>query len=155
MVLAHIFSPKSICLNLGSTDKDELFEEMVQTLVTVQPGINREKALAALHERESKMSTGIMHDIAVPHGNCESVRGVVGAIGISRAGIAYDALDKQPVHLVFMMLCNPSETERHLEVLRDLASILQNPSFVKAVMEQRSEQDVYNLLCEYEASIAG
>ncbi len=153
MTLDSVFSPECVCLNLESSDKDELFEEMVQLMVTAHPEIDRAKALEALIERESKMSTGIMHGIAVPHGNCNNVKGVVGGIGISKAGVDYDALDKSPVHLVFMLLCNPDETELHLNVLKDLAAILQNPSFVKEVMEKTSGKEVYELLHQYESML--
>lgn len=154
-MLEQVFSPKSIILDLESTEKDELFEEMVEAIVSVQPTIDRAQALAALREREAKMSTGIMHDIAVPHGNCMTVKSTVGAIGISRKGIEYDSLDKAPVHLVFMMLSNPSETEEHLEVLKVLAAVLQNPEFAKDITEKQSAQEVYELLCTYESSLAG
>lgn len=155
MVLEQVFSPKSIILNLESTDKEELFEEMVEAIVSVQPQINRAEALAALNEREAKMSTGIMHGIAVPHGSCMTAKGIVGAIGISRSGIDYDSLDKAPVNLIFMLLSNPEETERHLSVLRELASVLQNPVFSKEVIEKQTAQEVYDLLCKYESSLAG
>ena len=144
-----IIRMKTIIMNLESTDKDELFEEMVEALVAVQPEISRSEALTALRERESKMSTGIMHNIAVPHGNCASAKDVVGAIGISRKGIDYDSLDKAPVFLVFLILCNPSQPEMHLSVLKELASVLQNPAFVKEVMGKENPQEVYDLLCAY------
>jgi len=154
-VLERVFSPKSIILNLESTEKDELFEEMVESIVSVQPTVDRAQAIAALKEREAKMSTGIMHDIAVPHGSCMTVQKTVGAVGISRKGIEYDSLDKAPVHLVFMLLSNSSETERHLEVLKVLAAILQNPAFAKELLEKQSAQEVFELMCRYESSLAG
>ncbi len=155
MVLEQVFSPESVILNLESKDKNSLFEEMLGAIISVQPDIDRDRALAALHGREEKMSTGIMHGIAVPHGTCDSVANVVGAIGISRSGIEYDSLDGAPVNLVFMLLCNPNATEIHLAVLKDLASILQNPAFIKEVMEKTSGQEVYDLLCRYKSSLVG
>ena len=149
MILEKVFSPETVILNLESTDKDELFEEMVEAIVRVHPELDRAQALTALRERESKMSTGIMHGIAVPHGNCASATDVVGAIGIRHAGIDYDSLDKAPVNLVFLVLCNPEQPEMHLSVLKELASVLQNPGFVADVMEKKTAQEVYDLLCAY------
>ena len=154
MILDQVFSPESVILNLESSDKEELFEELLESIVAVQPEIDRAQALSALRERESKMSTGIMHGIAVPHGHCPCVKNVVGAIGISRKGIDYDALDKAPVSLVFMVLSAPEETERHLKVLKALASILQNPMFAKQIVEMQNARQVYDLVCQYEASLA-
>lgn len=153
MTLEQVFVPERVVLNLESSDKEELFEELLNVLVSAQPSIDWTEALAALKEREAKMSTGIMHGIAVPHGNCNSVSDVIGVIGISRAGIDYEALDKAPVHLVFMLLCNPKATEAHLEVLKELATVMQNPAFIKEVMEKTSGQEVYDLLCECKATV--
>ena len=149
MILEWGFSPETVIMNLESTDKDELFEEMVEAIVRKHPEIDRGQALEAIRERESKMSTGIMHDIAVPHGNCSSVKEVIGAIGISRKGIDYDSLDGEPVHLVFMILCSPERPEMHLSVLKEISSVLQSPTFLKEVVEKQSPQEVYDLLCAF------
>jgi PTS system fructose-specific IIC component/PTS system nitrogen regulatory IIA component len=150
MVLEQVFAPQGIILNLESEDKDELFEEMLEAVVKLQPSINRAEALKALHERENKMTTGIMHQIAVPHGVVESAEGVVGAIGISRKGIDYDSLDKAPVHVVFLLACSPEAAELHLKVFKELAAVLQNPAFVKEIMEKKTVQEVYDYINQKE-----
>ncbi len=151
MTLDKVFSEKCIILDLKSTNKDDLFEEMVKKIVSVQPKIDLNQAVNALRDRESKMSTGIMHSIAIPHGTCSSVPHVIGAIGISKGGIDYDSLDKSPVHIVFMILFNHDETENHLAVLQSLASFLQDPSFVRQLLEQTSEDSVFSLLKNFDA----
>ncbi len=153
MILDSVFSPKTIKLNLESTEKDELFEELLEVLVSVYPSVDRTEALSAMQERESKMSTGIMHGIAIPHGATSSVEHIIGAIGISKHGIDYESLDGSPVHLVFLVLYNSSETEGHLAVLKDLATVLQDPSFMKNVIEMQSAQDVYDLLLRYKGNL--
>ncbi len=150
MIFSKVFSPESIILNLESEEKDELFEEMVQVIHSVNPEVNREDALKALNERESQMSTGIMHGIAVPHGICSSVKGCVGAIGLSRKGIDYDALDGSPVNIVFMFLSGSGENELHLKLLKKLAEVLQDPLFVAKLFEKTSAQEILDAICEAE-----
>ncbi len=150
MVLGQVFSPKTIITNLESEDKDEVFEELVESIVSVQPQLNRSAAVNALQQRESKMSTGIIHAVAVPHGIVDSVSGIVGAVGISRSGIDYDALDKAPVNLIFMLLISPEEREKHLQVLSSLCKVLQNPDFVNEVIGKQSSQEVYDFLCSFD-----
>lgn len=149
MSLEQVFSSETVIMNLESTEKNELFKEMIASVAKVQKHLDCEQALQAVLKRESKMSTGIMHDVAVPHGSCPSVKDVVGAIGISRRGIEYESLDKAPVHLVFMLLCSPSSTDAHLAVLKDLASVLQNPEFVKEIQSAKTSEEVYSLLGKY------
>ena len=72
--------------------------------------------------------------------------GIIGAVGISRQGVDYQSLDGAPVRLVFMFVCGENEAESHLEVLKELASVLQEPSFSKSMMEKTSAEDVYQML---------
>ena len=153
MIFEQVFSPKSVIINLESTEKEELFEEMLESIVAVQSGIDRSDALQALEAREAKMSTGIIHLVAVPHANVGSVTGIAGAIGISSKGIDYEALDNEKVRLVFMLLCNPDESELHLKVMRELSVILQDPSFVEEMLAADTQRDAFDILCAYEKKI--
>ena len=77
----------------------------------------------------------------------------VGAIGISKEGIDYDSLDKAPVHVVFMILGSEGEAERHIQILKSLASVLQIPNFVDNHVKCSSASEVYKFLCESEESL--
>ena len=152
-MLEQVFSQKSVIINLESTEKDELFEEMLESIVATQGTIDRTQALTALREREAKMSTGIIHLVAVPHASVDSVEGIVGAIGISSNGIEYDSLDSEKVHLVFMLLCNPDAVDMHLKVMRELSLLLKAPSFIEEMLKAKSQQEIYDTLCKFEKSI--
>jgi len=153
MILGQVFNPKTITVNLKSELKDDVFNELIEALISFHPELNRAQALQAVQEREAKMSTGIMKGIAVPHGKLRAVKGVIGAVGISKQGIDYDALDKSPVNLVFMLLTDPDDSEYHLTVLKRLSQVLDSPAFVSAVMEKSTAQDVYDTLCKFESIV--
>lgn len=150
MIFSKVFSSESVILDLQSKDKDSLFEELVNALYATDHSLDKEEILLSVKERESKMTTGIMHSIGVPHGNSKSVKGCIGAIGISRSGIEYESLDGQPVHFVFMLICGNGEDELHLEVLKMLATILQDSSFVEKLLGMKDSKDVIDLLCSSE-----
>lgn len=151
-MISEIFPVSNIVLNLESEDKDELFEEMLEILLSSHPEINRSEALLALKEREEKMTTGIMPGVAAPHAICSSVDGVVGAIGISKSGIDYDALDDKPVKVVFMLLFAPTETERHLQIMKHFSGLLQYPDLYTSMIQKKSASEIFDLLrsCEEE-----
>ncbi|MBQ9538532.1 MAG: PTS sugar transporter subunit IIA [Treponema sp.] len=146
MNLQKVFPPESIILNLESTEKEELFEEMLQNICSRLPSVNRDEARKALLAREAKMSTGILPGVAVPHGSIDTVKTVTGAIGISRKGIDYDAMDGKPVHYVFMLLGNSSDNASHLETLRRIAILLINPAFVSKLADASSSGDIWDML---------
>lgn len=94
-----------------------------------------------------------MNGIAIPHGKTDAVKEVRGAIGISRRGIDYDALDGKPVYLIFLLLSSPDSSELHLRVLKRLSRILNNPKFYAAAMEQTGPEALYDLVCKYETEL--
>ncbi|WP_314743146.1 PTS sugar transporter subunit IIA [Treponema lecithinolyticum] len=153
MLLDKVFNPKAVNIDLKSEDKDEVFEELIEELVSVNPSLDRSVALAAVKEREAKMSTGIMSGIAVPHAKTSAVTDVQGAIGISRSGIDYDALDGKPVHLIVLILSGADSTELHLRVLKRLARLLENSEFYAELMEQKNAEAAYNVFCKYEKEL--
>ena len=150
MVLGSIFSPSQIKVDLESRDKDELFEELVEVFVARNPRVSRSALLDAIRDREDKQSTGIMRGIAIPHGQLDGISSVKGVIGISREGIDYDSLDGNPVHLVFMLFSSCSSCSFHLGVLQRVATLLQDPEFYPAVLDQPTSEGVYSTICKYE-----
>jgi len=152
-MFSEIFPASNIIADLESEDKDELFEELLEVLVSAQPGIDRAEALAALIERENKMTTGIIPGIAVPHAISNSVKGVVGAIGISRNGIDFGSLDNKPVHVVFMLLFSPNETERHLQIMKQFAGLLHHQELCNSLVKAKSADEIFDLICSCEKSM--
>jgi len=154
MILNKVFNPGAICVDLESEDKEELFEELVEQLVSLDPGLNREEILSSVREREAKMSTGILPGIAVPHARTSAVKGVQGVIGISRKGIHYDSLDNEPVYLVFFVISSPDESEYHLQVLKRLSQLFRGQEFRTALMTAGTSRQVYDAVCEFDGQLA-
>ena len=152
MILDQVFSPESI-IELGNKDKDSVFEELVRALIKKHPEADEVKILNAVREREAKMSTGIMPGIAVPHGKSGTVKGVIGAIGISKEGIDYDSFDNKPVNLVFLIISSTSDCEYHLSVLTCLSALLKKNGFVEEMLAQNTSEDVYSVLCRNEKEL--
>lgn len=152
MVLDQIFPKESIIVHLESTEKDELLSEMVEVLHTAHPELVREEAVNALLTREEKMSTGIIPSVAVPHAVCPSLTETIGAIGISKEGVDFDALDGKPVHLVFMLLASPNQTGKHVHILKVLSSVLEKTENVSRLLSCTSASDVHTVLRSAEAA---
>jgi PTS system fructose-specific IIC component/PTS system nitrogen regulatory IIA component len=154
MLLQHVFAPGSIKIGLESEDKDELFEELVD-LLAKEGGRDfpRASVLAAIVEREEKMSTGIKKGIALPHGKAEGLSGLSGALGISRRGIRYASLDGEPVYLVFMLVSSPKDSEFHLAALKRLAILLDDPEFYTDLIAADSPARANSILRNYESRL--
>jgi PTS system fructose-specific IIC component/PTS system nitrogen regulatory IIA component len=145
-----MFPPKQIKIGLEADDKDEVFEEMTDLFCQVENSNVRQEILDAIHKRELKMSTGIHKGIAVPHGQTNAVQDMHGILGISRKGIDYDALDGQPVYILFMFLSPQKDAELHLRLLKRLAGLLDNPQFYADLIAQTDSQGVHGVIKKYE-----
>ncbi|MDR1566730.1 MAG: PTS sugar transporter subunit IIA [Treponema sp.] len=150
MFLHEVFPPELIKIGLESDDKDEVFEELVDQFCQAEKSDAREEILEALREREAKMSTGIQKGIAVPHGKTNAINNVRGVLGISKKGIDYDALDGQPVYLLFMLLAPQKDSEKHLRLLKRLAGLLDNPQFYTELVSQTDPHAAHGVIKKYE-----
>ena len=150
---------ENIIVNLESADKDCLFAEMTEVLVRSTPGLDRDEVISSLVSREEQMNTCVMKGVAVTHAECSSVSAPVIAIGISGSGVDYDIdgvsskdFNESLIHVVFMMLFEKGNAEKHLRILADCARVLNIPGFYKALLGAISALDVFNLIREYETS---
>jgi len=150
MFLQNVFPPKLIKVDLEAEDKDEAFEELIDYFCQAQDLNIREELLTAIRQREAKMSTGIVKGIAIPHGSTSAVDTVCGVLGISRGGVDYDALDGNPVYLLFMIMAPLDDTETHLRILKRMAELLENPEFSIDLQSQKDSQGAYRVICKYE-----
>ena len=150
MFLYETFPSKLIMVALEAEDKDEVFEEMVDQFCQVEDCGSRDEILEALLEREAKMSTGIHKGIAVPHGKSTAVENIHGILGISRKGIDYDALDGQPVYILFMLLVPKEDSEMHLRLLKRLAGLLDNQDFCKEILAHNDPRSVNGVIRKFE-----
>lgn len=150
MILGEVFSPKMMCVELESEEKEEVLAELVEIYVRRNQSADRSQILATVMERESKMSTGFIKNVAVPHGRASCVEGIHGVIGVSHKGIDFDSLDGEPTYLFFLLISSLGENELHLRVLRRLTALLEKNSFYADLLQQKTEDGLYKVLCRYE-----
>jgi len=142
--------PAAVVDDLESTDKNEVLAELVDTLI--RAGQLREETrkgiLSALRNREKLGSTGIGQAVAIPHAKHPSIKKIVGALGRSREGIPYDALDGEPVHLFFLLLSNHDSASEHLECLAYISKHIRDDNFRRFLRNARDTAEIVELLAE-------
>jgi len=148
--LQDIFIPERVKLGMAAAEREQAFEELVDLLVESYNLDCRGEILEAIRIRESKISTGIKKGIAIPHGKANSVKGVLGVIGVSRKGVNYDALDGEPVHLFFLLVSSPEDAARHLEALKRIAHLLESQSFYDEMLSAANPERANHILKNYD-----
>lgn len=149
--LSELFHPDRIATDVTSTDRESLFAELVDLIgSTSSLPLDRGAALACVMEREALMSTAIREGIAVPHGKSDGLDRMVGAIGISRRGVDYDAFDGRPVRIAFMILSPRHDPETHLKTLKLLARAIDSPGFVESLLAAKDSAQASGIIQAFE-----
>lgn len=150
MLVSEILKPENIKIDIESEDKEELFEELVNFLVDVEHLDERDEILNSLWERERKMTTGIAPNIAIPHTKIKNLGKTIGVMGISQGGIEYDSLDGKPVHLIIFLVGDENNPNVHLNILKNIATLLNNPDFYAQIMKCKTSPSVTETIVEFE-----
>ena len=131
MDLADILTKDQILPDLQASTRWEAIDELINTLVItgkIKPE-SREAIAAVVKKRDSQMSTGIGFGIGIPHASTDLITEVIGALGRSRKGCNFDALDNQPVNLVMLFLVPQGQFQKHLHTLANIAKLLHKAEF--------------------------
>ncbi|MFM8249991.1 MAG: PTS sugar transporter subunit IIA [Planctomycetota bacterium] len=144
-----------VCVNaiqsqLASRDKPSVIRELVTGLVTAGSVATTELEgiVGAIMKREELGSTGIGRGIAVPHTKHASVDKLVGTVGVCSAGLDFDSLDGERVHLFFLLVSPPDRPGDHLRALENISRQLRNDQFCRSLRQAQSAADIQRLLEE-------
>ncbi|MDF2503676.1 MULTISPECIES: PTS fructose transporter subunit IIABC [Clostridium] len=146
MKITELLKKDTIILDLKSSTKAEVIDELVSKLDDAGRLNNKEDYKNAILKRESEFSTGIGDGIAIPHAKTAAVKTPALAFGRSKAGIDYDSLDGNPANIFFMIAASEGANNTHLETLSRLSTMLMNPDFKQKLLEVQTEDEVLKLI---------
>jgi PTS system fructose-specific IIA component/PTS system nitrogen regulatory IIA component len=156
MKLLDIVIPNAILPDLASAQRDEAIGELVNALVdagALSPEL-KDDFIKAIIKREKRGSTGFGHGVAVPHVKHSAISKMAVAVGVSRTGIEFNALDKQPVYSIFLLLSPEDKPEDHLDAMEAIFGNLSQETFRRFLRQASSVEDVMTLLEEADAGAA-
>lgn len=146
MQIKELLSKKAIEPNLQAQTKEEVLEELVSLLEKTGKLVDRKEFLRVIGEREELGSTGIGYNIAIPHARSSGVESLVGAFGISREGIDFDALDKEPVHLFFILGAPKDAAGDYLKALATVSRFLRHKKYHQSLLKAGTVEDVVKIV---------
>jgi PTS system nitrogen regulatory IIA component len=156
MKLLEIVVQEAIIPNLVATERDEAIAEIVDALVSagaVSPEL-RDEFVKAIIKREKRGSTGFGHGVAVPHVKHPAISKMVVAVAISAQGVEFNALDRQPVYSIFLLLSPEDKPEDHLDAMEAIFGNLSQETFRRFLRQAKDVQDILTLLEEADAKTA-
>jgi PTS system nitrogen regulatory IIA component len=148
MNIKSVLTKETISLHLKGTNKEEIIKELLDILIAAKKIEDRDTAFKAVMEREVKMSTGMKHGIAIPHGKTTCVKDLVACIGVSDNPVDFDSLDHQPCRIFIMTLSPIEKTGPHLQFLAEVSLLFKNGEKRKEMLEADSPEEILKILAE-------
>ena len=157
MKLLGFLNEAAIDLKLTATSKEEAIKQLIQLAVDKGGMSSKEQdaVFKAVMEREARGSTGLGEGIAIPHvKDCPELTGLTGAFGRSEEGVPFDAIDGNPVHLVFLILGGEGTAGEHIEILKKLAALRMNEHFPRFLRDASDPAAAAEIIREMAGSLA-
>jgi PTS system nitrogen regulatory IIA component len=148
MNLKTIINTDTVELCLKGTTKKEIIGELLDILCKTGKIPDREAALTAVMDREEKMSTGMKHGIAIPHGKTASIRDLIACIGISEKPVDFNSLDKQPCRIFIMTLSPVEKTGPHLQFLAEVSLLFKSADKREQILKAKTSEEVLEILTD-------
>ncbi len=149
-LIARLLGSNDIVVALDATSKKRLFEEVARHFEK-QFGIAKDVVFDALVAREKMGSTGLGLGIAIPHGRIKGLKEARGAFFRLTTPVPFDAPDGQPVNLVFVLLVPEAASERHLQLLSELAQMFSDKSFRERLATAADAAAVHSLFEQWQS----
>ncbi|GLU41285.1 PTS IIA-like nitrogen regulatory protein PtsN [Pseudomonas sp. NBRC 100443] len=146
--LEQILSPGRSLVNVPGGSKKRVLEQIANLVVKDLPGLDAQDIFESLVARERLGSTGFGNGIAIPHCRLTGCKAPISAILHLDAPVDFDALDGAPVDLVFVLLVPEAATEEHLELLRQIASMLDRSEVRERLRRASDGEALYQTVVE-------
>lgn len=146
MKLSKFSEENLITFNLNASNKEEVIQELVESISNSNMVNDAELLFKDVTERESLVTTGVGYGVAFPHAKTKAVKGIVIAFGRSSEGIEFDAMDHKPVKLFFLIAAPEDAIGAHLNIMARLSFLMKSDENRQRLLEATSPGDVLDLM---------
>ncbi len=143
--LSTILPVTHVLVDVEVTSKKRAFEEAGLLFESLH-GLNRAMVADSLFARERLGSTGLGHGVAIPHGRIKGLKNPMAAVFLLRQAIGFDSPDEAPVSLLIFLLVPEASTQKHLEILSEIAELLSDAQVRHRMMACVSNADLHQLI---------
>jgi len=151
MEIERLLSPDAVIASLKATSKKQALQELAKHAAGLT-GLAERRIFDVLLERERLGSTGVGHGVAIPHARMAELDRLFGLFARLEAPIDFDAVDEQPVDLIFLLLAPESAGADHLKALARISRLLRDKASCAKLRGADNADALYAVLVEPAAS---
>jgi len=149
--LASILSVSQVLVQVDVSSKKRAFEEVGLLFENIH-GLSRALVTDSLFSRERLGSTGLGHGVAIPHGRIKGLKSPMAAVFQLAQPIGFDAPDEQAVGLMIFLLVPEAATQKHLEILSEIAEMLSDVDLREKMVVSGSASELHGLIAAWQSA---
>ena len=149
--LASILPADQVLVSVDATSKKRAFEEAGLLFESLH-GLSRALITDSLFARERLGSTGLGHGVAIPHGRIKGLKAPMAAVFQLLQPIGFDAPDELPVNLLIFLLVPEAATQKHLEILSEIAELLSDSALRENIKGSASQDVLHQLIAQWRSA---
>jgi len=153
-LVGKLLPSSHVLVDLQASSKKRLFEQ-AGLLFENNDGIARSLVFDSLFARERLGSTGLGQGVAIPHGRIKGLKEALGALIRLAQPVPFDAPDAAPVTLAFVLLVPEKATEKHLQILSELAQMFSDKALREAMTKAADAAELHQLITAWQPDAAG
>lgn len=150
MNIISLLNEKTVLPRLKASDKKEILDKLINSLESEVNADKLGEIREAVFEREKIMSTGVGKGLAIPHGKASGIDKTYAAFAILDKPVDYEAIDGEPVKLVFLLVGPESSNSMHIKMLSRISRLMNNSDFRERLTKSSSSEDILSVFREEE-----
>jgi len=145
-----VLKENNILLNIRAKNKESVLRELAELAHQDHPKIDTDTLFRLLLEREQIGSTGVGNGVAIPHARIENLASILLCFGRTHSGIAFEAIDNQPVHFIVMILSPAHKPDEYLKTLGTVSRFLKMPDVRKQLRLADNRKKIADIFEEFQ-----
>lgn len=145
MNLEELLTPERCRAKVTGVSKKRVLNTLSDIVAAECPQLESDEVFAALLAREQLGTTGLSNGIAIPHCRLAQCDHVIGVLMTLDQGIDFDAIDAEPVDLVFALIVPEGRDDEHVQALGEIASLFQDDDLCFTLRQTFDDEDLYNI----------
>ncbi|MCQ2516625.1 MAG: fructose-specific PTS transporter subunit EIIC [Saccharofermentans sp.] len=152
MKITDLLSVNAVKLNVSASDKNDILKQAVDLMEAQGNVSNKDQYMKAVLAREEESTTGVGDGIAIPHGRCDGITKPGLIAMVIPDGVDYQALDDEPVNLLFLIAADTKSGSAHIDILSKLSGMLMDDEFTAKLKAAKTPEEFLKTIDDAEAA---
>lgn len=148
ITIQSILTPELTQCSLPGSSKKKVLQEVARIVALHNPDLEENAIFDNLIAREKLGSTGVGQGIAIPHSRLKDCKKVIGCLFKLKEPIGFDAIDNEPVDILFVLIVPQEATSEHLELLSQIAEKFNDGALCAKLREATSDAELFEIITQ-------